>query len=271
MSVSRESLKALRQSIAVIGRDGARHMGGAEAGRVPLGHPEVDHALGGGLMRAASHDVMPATPRDAAAATGFALGLVSRLAEASAWVWIRQDMAGRESGEPYGPGLAAFGLDPSRLVLVSTPDAREALRAAEESLRCAALGAVLFEPWGDPKPLDLTATRRLSLAAEQSGVTLLTLRSGGHGPLGSSRTRWDIAAAPSFGEMGGGPGLPAFAAHLVLNRQTGAGGPGGIWNMEWTHGDNIFRPAHSRPLLSPSGDRPIATAAAPVLHFQRTG
>jgi len=271
MSVSRESLKALRQSIAMIGRDGARHIDGSEMGRILLGHPEADRALGGGLMRAASHDVMPATPRDAAAATGFALGLVARLAEASAWVWIRQDMAGRESGEPYGPGLAAFGLDPSRLVLVSTPDAREALRAAEESLRCTALGAVLFEPWGDPKPLDLTATRRLSLAAEQSGVTLLTLRSGGHGPLGSSRTRWDIAAAPSVGEIGSGPGLPTFASHLVLNRQTGAGGPGGIWNMEWTHGERIFRPANSRHPFSPSGDRPVAAAAAAVLPFQRTG
>ena len=268
MSVSRESLSALKQSMETIGRDGARWFGGRDVNRVELGFSEVDQALGGGLLRAATHDILPRSAQDGGTATGFALALIARLAFGVPWVWVRQDMAAREIGEPYGPGLAAFGLDPASLVLVAVPDAKEALRAAEESLRCQALGAVLFEPWGDPKQLDLTATRRLALAAEESGVTLITLRSGGHFPLGSCRTRWEIGAAISQSAGEEELGFPAFSARLVLNRQAGAGGPGGAWSMEWNHEKRLFQQANFGTGLSPSSHR-SATKAAATLPFRR--
>ena len=264
MSVSYESLNALKQSMESIGRDGARRFGSQETNRVDLGFNEVDQSLGGGLLRGATHDILPKSAQEGGAATGFALALVARLAFGVPWVWVRQDMAAREIGEPYGPGLAAFGLDPASLVLVAVPDAKEALRAAEESLRCQALGAVLFEPWGDPKQLDLTATRRLALAAEESGVTLITLRSGGHFPLGSCRTRWEIGAANSQSEGGEELGFPAFSARLVLNRQAGAGGPGGAWIMEWNHGKCLFQKANFGTGLSQTSHRPVAEAASPL-------
>ncbi len=50
------------------------------------------------------------------------------------------------------------------------------LRAGAEAARCPAVGAVLMEPWGEARPLDLTASRRLTLAADQSGVTVFLLR-----------------------------------------------------------------------------------------------
>ena len=269
MSVTREAFIALKQSIEKIGRDGARYFGGVERDRVPFQIPELDQVLGGGLMYGATHDVMAVTPRDLSAASGFALGLVGLLSPRNApWVWIRQDMAGRELGEPYGPGLASYGLNPAKLLLVQVPNAKEALRAAEESLRCQALSVVLLEPWGDPKQLDLTATRRLSLAAEASGVTLITLRSGGHSPLGSCRTRWEISASPSRSKTDFELGLPAFSIRLALNRQTGAGGPGGTWIMEWNHDKRLFRQANSCLGLSPSGDR-SAPETPPTPTLQR--
>lgn len=157
-------------------------------------------------------------------------------------------MAGKETGEPYGPGLAAFGIDPSRIILVTTGDIREALRATEESVRCSALSSVLFEPWGDPKTLDLTATRRLILAAETSNVALITLRSGGHRALGSARTRWAISTASSNADqsatsMNSSLGNPIFKVALTLNRQAGASEPDGQWIMEWNHAKRIFNPA----------------------------
>ena len=269
MSVTREAFIALKQAIEGIGRDGARRFGGVERDRVSLGIPEIDQILGGGLMHGATHDVMALTPRDLSAASGFALGLVGLLSPRDTpWVWIRQDAAGRELGEPYGPGLASYGLNPAKLLLVKVPNAKEALRAAEESLRCQALSVVLLEPWGDPKQLDLTATRRLSLTAEESGVTLITLRSGGHSPLGSSRTRWEVSASPSQSEDDFEVGLPAFLGRLVVNRQAGAGGPGGEWIMEWSHDKCLFRQANSSPSLSAPGDGSAAEApSAP--HLQR--
>ena len=273
-------LPALRDRVAAIGADGrARALeapGGAPV--VPLGHAGADRLLGGGLRRGAVHEVRPAAAGDAAAATGFALACAARFSRAGGlprpWLWVRQDLAGRETGEPYGPGLAAFGLDPGALMIVAVADARDVLRAAEEGLRCRALGLVMVEPWGDPKALDLTAARRLALTAEASGVPALMLRTGAHaGPPGAA-TRWSVAAAPSrplpsLGRLSG-LGRPAFAAALERLRQPGCIGEGGSWTMEWDPDEHLLRdpvaPARARPAASADGP---AAPAEPA--FRRAG
>ena len=68
----------------------------------------------------------------------------------------------------------------------------------EEGLRCAALSAVIGELWGDPRALDFTATRRLAVAAERSGVPCWLVRLGGTANLSGARMRWRIASAPSL-------------------------------------------------------------------------
>jgi protein ImuA len=273
-------LPALRDRVAAIDADGrARALeapGGASV--APLGHAGADRVLGGGLRRGAVHEVRPAAAGDAAAATGFALACAARFSRAGGlprpWLWVRQDLAGRETGEPYGPGLAAFGLDPGALLIVAVADARDVLRAAEEGLRCRALGLVLVEPWGDPKALDLTAARRLALTAEASGVPALMLRTGAHaGPPGAA-TRWSVAAAPSrpLASLGRLPGLgkPAFAVALERLRQPGSIGEGGSWTMEWDPDEHLLRdpvaPARARPAASADG--PAAPAEPP---FRRAG
>ena len=273
-------LPALRDRVAAIGADGrARALeapGGAPV--APLGHAGADRVLGGGLRRGAVHEVRPAATGDAAAATGFALACAARFSRAGGlprpWLWVRQDLAGRETGEPYGPGLAAFGLDPATLMIVAVADARDVLRAAEEGLRCRALGLVMVEPWGDPKALDLTAARRLALTAEASGVPALMLRTGAHaGPPGAA-TRWSVAAAPSrpLPSLGRLPGLgkPAFAAALERLRQPGSIGEGGSWTMEWDPDEHLLRdpvaPARARPAAPADG--PAAPAEPP---FRRAG
>ena len=73
-------------------------------------------------------------------------------------------MAILESGRIHPPGLPA-----QNLIHVEARDARDALWAMEEGLRCAALSAVIGEIWGDPRALDFTATRRLAVASERVG------------------------------------------------------------------------------------------------------
>lgn len=245
-------LHSLRQSIAKIGRDGTRVLSSVRDERARLGHATIDAGLGGGLMRGALHEVMPASPTDHAAATGFALALIACLTDKRDWIWIRQGMAEREKGRPYGPGLKGFGLDPFKLLDVTTRDTQDALKAAEEALRCAALGAALCEPWGDTKALDLTATRRLTLAAEMSGVPLILLGDSHRDLSTAARTKWRIAAAPSASAFG--PGAPRFSVELVLNRQSQAQLREGIWMTEWCHGERIFKPADSVGDLSLSRD-----------------
>lgn len=254
------TLHSLRQTLAAIGRDGARRDEGQSRKRVLTGHSDIDAILGNGLISGALHEILPQKPGDLAAATGFALGLVRRLAGPGDWIWIREDQTTREAGKPYGPGLKGFGLDPARLLLVTTRDTQDALKAAEDALRCNALGAVLLEPWGDPKALDLTATRRLTLAAEDSGVPLILLRSGGKNASGAARTRWVTTAIAN--EPGEGTGRARWSVALVLNRQSGAGGPGGTYSVEWSHDERFFRPADSVGHFSPSADGSAEAAGA---------
>ncbi len=264
-TASRASLEELRRSVAAVGADGrARDLAPMRAGsdRAPLGHPAADRALGGGLARGALHTVMPAAPGDAPAASGFAALAALRLSAGKPIVWIRQDMAVREFGEIHAPGLAALGIDPARLMMVAAADARDVLRAAEEVLRCRAAGAAIVEPWGDPKALDLTALRRLVLAAEGSGTAALLLRTGGHGGPDAGVTRWRIAAAPSRSGAWPGLGPPAFAATLERNRLTGGSGEPGRWMLEWNHERRLFEPA-TNPVagLPDAPDRPAEAGA----------
>jgi hypothetical protein len=66
---------------------------------------------------------------------------------------------------PYPPALEQHGLMLERLLLVQTRDAQAVLWAAEQALRCPAIGAVLA--W--PAALDDRRVRRLQLAAETGG------------------------------------------------------------------------------------------------------
>lgn len=229
-----------------------------------LGHPRLDAALGGGLARAALHEILAeAGLADAAAATGFGLGLALRAAAGRPLAWIRQDTAAEEIGDPYGAGLAAFGADPDRVILVRLADSLAALRAAAEAVRQAALGAVLLELRGDARSLDLTATRRLSFAAGQSGVTLLLLRLAAAPRPSAATSRWQVAAAPSRPLAANAPGRPAFAIRLLRHR---AGLPPQSWTLEWECDQARFaEPAPlPRAVVPPAAGRAAGTPGGPL-------
>lgn len=228
----------------------------------PLGPAEIDRMLGGGLAPGQLHELFARTAGDEASATGLAAMFALRLAgEAAPILWLRETAAQRRAGL-HGPGLADLGLDPGRLVLGVLPDARALLRAGVDALRCAALGAVIIEIGGDPALLDLTATRRLALAAEGSGVTPLLLRLRGATPMPSAaRTRWQAASAASHSPGANAPGRTTLT--LALLRQRG-GAAGLDWTVEWDRDAACFRAAAlpgARLPLSGGGPRPRAGAA----------
>ncbi|TAJ30190.1 MULTISPECIES: hypothetical protein [unclassified Bosea (in: a-proteobacteria)] len=262
------TLSDLRRSLA----EAALRAGPAAAGRVGLGVPEIDAVLSGGLQRAALHEIHAASTADLAAATGFALGLALRAAEGAGKaaerpiLWARQDFLDAETGRLHAPGLNELGLDPARLLLVRARDAEGVLRAGAEGARCPALGAVLIEPWGEARPFDLTASRRLSLAAEGAGVTVLVLRVAAREAPSAARTRWRVAALASRALEANAPGAPAF--RLSLLRQRG-GAAECEWRVEWDRDRRFFAertafdrlphrtnhaPPLSRPLVSLPGD-----------------
>ena len=165
-------------------------------------------------------ELFAAHPRDSGW-TGF---LLAQVATDKPLLWVQERMAILESGRVHPPGLPT-----QNLIHVETRDARDALWAMEEGLRCAGLSAVIGEIWGDPRALDFTATRRLAVASERSGVAAFLIRLGGHANLSGARMRWRIASAPSLANDldPKAPGLPVWDAELFRAR----GMPPGRWDI----------------------------------------
>lgn len=254
------SLRQLRDRIAAIERAGGATPTGPREGVVPLDVPAIDGALpGGGLMRAALHEVAaPGGIFADGAATGFAAVLVGRLmGNALPVLWCLNDGMRHRRGDPpsnlYGPGLAAFGVDMDRVVIVRTRRDLDTLWAMEEGLRTPALGAVI----GEVADLDLKASRRLQLAAESRGITALLLRPDAERLTpGAAVTRWRLDASPKPEEFDEGVAEhPVWQADLIRCR----GGRPRSWKLVWrgpTEGLGLAEEAEALPVAATSSRSP---------------
>ncbi len=176
---SAKKLAGLREELRRIERSGWSERAGKT---IALGLPEIDGLLSDqtspGLRTGCLHEFA------GEGAEAFAAILSGRLK--GPVLWCADALAGSEL---YPPGLAAFGLDYRRLIVVRCRKPREVLAAMEDGLRCRVLAAVVGEL---SAAMDLTASRRLQLAAESSGVT---------GFLVQSAWRDQISKSPSAGRQ----------------------------------------------------------------------
>ena len=179
------------------------------------------------------HELHAATPADAPTAAAAALLMALAATPDRPIAWLRLQSAERLTGRLYGPGLAELGLPPDRLLLAALPDDLALLKAGADLLKSRALGAVLFELHGPCRQLDLTASRRLALAAATGDCLALMLRVSAQPAPSSAWRRWQVAAAPSRPLAARAPGAPAFAFDLLRNR---AGPAGATHRLDWTSG-----------------------------------
>ena len=217
----------------------------------------VDLALGGGVARGRVHEIYAAEADDTGSTAGFAVAVAARLAHpGQSLLWLRAERSARSAGMIQANGWAELGGIPADAIVGVLPDGMAVLRAAVDALRCPALGAVIVESWGGMRELDLTASRRLALAAENSGVPLLLLRIDAAPVPSAAQTRWQVASAPSRALPGNAPGLPAFDVTLLRQRS----GPFGLsWRLEWDRDQCIFREAPLSGAVVPvPADRPAA-------------
>jgi len=210
---------------------------------LPVGAPMVDDRLQGGIVRNGLHEFFGAEKADATAAAAFALLLALRLPESEMRIfWISGDKERQASGRLYPPGLAEMGADPAKMLLVQAADLRDALRAAADSIRSKAAGAVILEAHGNARLIDLISTRRLALAAKEAGVLALLVRGDAVPMPSAASTRWQVKSAPSTPLPGNAPGLATFDISLLRHR-------GGIAPFEarvtWDHAIRSF---HDAPL-----------------------
>jgi protein ImuA len=260
MYESVDQLARLRRRIAGI----ARGECAVASGLFATGHEALDAALGGGLSRGRLHELFAAEADDAASAAGLAAMLALRVATLCSGaeapiLWLKSDEAERRSGRLHVPGLVELGGKAGALVLAIAPDSKALLRAAADAARSPGLGALVVECWGKCPALDLTASRRLSLAAEQSGVTLLLLRQEAVPSPSAADTRWKVAAAESRAIEANAPGPPRFEIELLRRRA----GPSGMrWRLEWDRDQLAFRePALFGAVVPFPSHRPAAAAA----------
>ncbi len=234
-------ISALRERIRQLERGDAA--GSAEQTPLSLGAAQLDAALPwGGLPRAALHEIVG----DDGAGPGFAAHLAARLAADGRpilWCRRRRDL--------YGPGLAALGLAPERMVLVRARTEGEILWAMEEGLRSGCLAAVL----GEVERIAPIAARRLQLAAEAEGVSALLLRNGRDESASCPAvTRWRVGSVASGVALDGSP-RPRWRLDLLRCRN---GMP-----RSWVVERNDDTKSHL-VVVADLCDRPAAPVAAPV-------
>ena len=225
-----------------------------EARTLPLGVEGIDAVLGGGLSCAALHD-LSAAPVHLGAAAGFALAFAALAQDkAKQTLWIATDFGMLETGALYGPGLDLIGLNTERLLVAHVTRPIDALFAMEEALKCRALSTVVAELNGEA---DLTATRRLTLAAREGGALGLLLRQKPSDAPSAARTRWEVSGAPSAPDELGGLGRTALRLSLLRNRR----GPCGTWTLTWNPHERIFK-ALSVGVAAAASDRPDQALSA---------
>jgi protein ImuA len=178
---------------------------------LPFGDSLIDAALpGGGLSLGAVHEVVGAGPEamHRAQVTMFCAGVLGRLPGHVVWTAPRD--------VPHSPALASAGLDPGRVIHVSAGDSKTVLIVMEEAIRHTGLAGVVGEV---DRAVGLSASRRLLLAAEQSGVMGLLVRRARPGheteiePT-AAYTRWRVSASPSGPPLFWSPETPGVGRAL---------------------------------------------------------
>jgi protein ImuA len=222
-------------------------------------HGWADCGLPADLARGVLNEIVAAHGGQPAA-FGFLFALAALALEAELGTGPAVFVAARrtltEFGAPYGHGLAQFGLDVDRLMLVEAGTDKDALWALEETLRSEARPAVVAGVLAGG--LDLTSSRRLNLAAAPR-CTALVLLTGALTNIMTSTTsakavgtsaaatRWRIAAAPAAQDRFGALAAPRWYAALercrisVGSRMVRSMGRPGAWVIEWNHVTHRFR------------------------------
>ena len=215
-------------------------------------------------LAAPAHSEILASGREGAGA-GFALALArdawrraapgeTTCEDDRAVLWVQDRATVRLTGRPYRPGLPTDLRH--RLIHVVAEKPEDALFALEEGLRCRELAFVIGELAGNPRALDFTASRRLSLAAERHGVPLWLIRLDAARDLSSARMRWEVhsAASPPPRWNPAAPGLPSWHAELFRARTHIPG----EWILRDDRGSLAAAPPHPVGLAFAAGDRSLA-------------
>jgi len=239
-------IQTLRDQIARMQAVTVRHDAAAVQ---PFGIPTIDTLLPGhGIALGALHEAAGVGPETehAAAAALFVAGVLARCRGIVLWVLEQPDL--------FAPALAGAGLPPSRVIFLEA--GRNVLAGMEDGLHQAGLAGVVGET---SARVTLTASRRLQLAAETSGVPAFLLRRSRTfddprlSEPNAAVTRWRLAALPSLPPVPETPDVPGLASsRWRLDLVRCRGGEPATWIVEACDAQGHLRLVPDLP------DRPVA-------------
>jgi protein ImuA len=184
-------IEHLRAHIALLERGASRR----QSSILPFGIPQIDARLPeGGLRLGALHEIAGGgnDALSGAVTALFAAGIAARTSGKILWCITRPDL--------FAPALEQAGLSAERVIYVEAGDEKSVLACFEEGLRHGGLGAVVAEV----AKLSMPASRRLHLAAEESGTIGIALRrwrrqqdAADFGQPTAALTRWRVSVLPS--------------------------------------------------------------------------
>jgi len=192
-----------------------------------LGIEAIDARLPGHGLGAGLHEIAPCDHRGLPASWGFLLALTRLVAvkrgEPLFWPLARDDY---DFGLPYGPGLRHFGFNVGDFLFACCKTPLDSLWAMEEALRSGSFAAIIG---ARARKMDLTMSRRLQLAAEETQTPILLLKHAKDETASAARTRWRVSPLPAARDRFG---LMRRARwHIALERTRA--GSGGEWVLEW--------------------------------------
>lgn len=174
-----------------------------------------------------------------AGAVSFAMSVIARTSGPVIWI------ASQHQPERLHPGGMLQFCDPSRLIFSYGRTDLDLLWIAEEALRSGAAPVVVAQIQGD---IDLTAGRRLQLAAEAGKALGLFLLPQGAGS-NAAETRWECA--PLYAS-GNDPESTLFSWQCMKNKA----GTNGQWMVHWND------TTHRIDLVAAAGERTRPQAQA---------
>ncbi|WP_162844846.1 ImuA family protein [Pontivivens insulae] len=142
--------------------------------------------------------------------------LLAKLASTGKTIlWVGDRQSFREGGDLYMASKVKWGF-----LHCKVPRALDVLQAMEDGLGSSGLGAVIGEIWGEPYEVSFTATKRLALRSEESGIPCVLIRHNARPNLSAARNRFSIASlpsAPNFDDPNA-PGDPRWRVELFKSR-----------------------------------------------------
>ena len=236
---------------------------GRKPDHVAIGHPEIDAALQGGLLRGALHEWLGIARSDIPEGTrGQSWTPPVATLVHLAWRFLETAPAARHVvwiGErcfPY-PRVLVRG-DDRRLLdgsLFLTPrNAGDRLWAVDTALRSPAVGLVI----ADGSRFDMAATRRIQLAAKSRGTPALLVRPPEErAGLSAAQTRWLLRWAAASRNTSG----PRWSVELLRCKGVQPDETRRLWVWEWDRAACTLDP--SAPLVNSqsAAQAPVGNAA----------